>query len=74
MYSELRLVARRFMKNERQGNTLQTTALVNEVYLRLIDVQKCDVARARVQHDDHGGRGDQADRFGHHHSLNFVGP
>src|SRR5258708_33686549 len=26
------------MRNERQGNTLQTTALVNEVYLRLVDV------------------------------------
>jgi RNA polymerase sigma factor (TIGR02999 family) len=39
VYSELRPVARRYMKNERQGNTLQTTALVNEVYLRLIDVR-----------------------------------
>ncbi len=38
VYGELRLVARRYMKNERQANTLQTTALVNEVYLRLVDV------------------------------------
>src|SRR5580704_5880607 len=38
VYGELRLVARRYMRNERQGNTLQTTALVNEVYLRLVDV------------------------------------
>ena len=30
------------MKNERQGNTLQTTALVHEVYLRLVDVTKVD--------------------------------
>ena len=38
VYGELRIVARRYMRNERQGNTLQTTALVNEVYLRLVDV------------------------------------
>ncbi len=38
VYGELQLIARRYMKNERQANTLQTTALVNEVYLRLVDV------------------------------------
>jgi hypothetical protein len=32
-YPELRLMARRYMKNERQGNTLQATAIVHEVYL-----------------------------------------
>ena len=42
VYEELRLMARRHMKNERQGNTLQTTALVNEVYLRLVDVTKVE--------------------------------
>ncbi|MGA3235078.1 MAG: sigma-70 family RNA polymerase sigma factor [Bryobacteraceae bacterium] len=42
VYGELRRMARRYMKNERQGNTLQTTALVNEVYLRLIDVTKVE--------------------------------
>jgi len=42
VYGELRLMARRRMKNERQGNTLQTTALVHEVYLRLIDVTKVE--------------------------------
>lgn len=31
VYPELRLMARRYMKNERQANTLQTTALVHEV-------------------------------------------
>ena len=31
-------MARRFMKNERQANSLQATALVHEVYLRLVDV------------------------------------
>jgi ECF sigma factor len=30
------------MKNERQANTLQATALVHEVYLRLIDVTKVE--------------------------------
>jgi len=35
-------MARRYMKNERLGNTLQTTALVNEVYLRLVDVKNVD--------------------------------
>jgi RNA polymerase sigma factor (TIGR02999 family) len=35
-------MARRYMKNERQANTLQTTALVHEVYLRLVDVTKVD--------------------------------
>ena len=42
VYPELRLMARRYMKNERQGNTLQTPALVNELYLRLVDVSKVD--------------------------------
>jgi RNA polymerase sigma factor (TIGR02999 family) len=37
VYGELRAMARRYMKNERPGNTLQTTALVHEVYLRLVD-------------------------------------
>src|ERR1700720_3955556 len=39
VYDELRHIARRYMRNERAGNTLQTTALVNEVYLRLVDVK-----------------------------------
>jgi RNA polymerase sigma factor (TIGR02999 family) len=38
VYSELRRMARRYMRNERAGNTLQTTALINEAYLRLVDV------------------------------------
>ncbi len=41
-YPELRLMARRYMKNERLGNTLQATALVHEVYLRLVDVTKVE--------------------------------
>jgi RNA polymerase sigma factor (TIGR02999 family) len=42
VYPELRLMARRYMKNECQANTLQATALVHEVYLRLVDVAKVE--------------------------------
>ena len=42
VYDELRRMARRHMKNERQGNTLQTTALVHEVWLRLVDVTRVE--------------------------------
>jgi hypothetical protein len=48
VYPELRLMARRYMKNEGQGNTLQTTAIVHEVYLRLVDVTKVEW-QARAQ-------------------------
>ena len=37
VYDELRRLARHYMSRERAGHTLQTTALVNEAYLRLID-------------------------------------
>ena len=37
VYGELRRMARRYMNHQRPGHTLQTTALVNEAYLRLID-------------------------------------
>jgi len=39
VYRELRRMAGAFMKGEREGQTLQATALVHEVYIRLIDVQ-----------------------------------
>jgi len=39
VYAELRRVARRFIARERSGHTLQATALVNEVYVRLVDVK-----------------------------------
>jgi RNA polymerase sigma factor (TIGR02999 family) len=42
LYGELHRMAKRHMKNERAGNTLQPTALVNEVYLRLVDLEKVD--------------------------------
>jgi RNA polymerase sigma factor (TIGR02999 family) len=38
VYAELRRIAGHCMQNERPGRTLQTTALVHEAYLRLIDV------------------------------------
>jgi len=37
VYDELRRLAHHYMARERGGHTLQTTALVNEAYLRLID-------------------------------------
>ena len=40
VHEELRRIARRCMGRERRGNSLQPTALVNEAYLRLIDVQR----------------------------------
>jgi RNA polymerase sigma factor (TIGR02999 family) len=39
---ELHRLAHRYMVRERVGVTLQTTALVNEAYLRLIDVHEVD--------------------------------
>src|SRR5262245_3799586 len=39
VYEELRRQATRYMKRERLEHTLQATALVNEAYLRLIEVQ-----------------------------------
>ena len=40
VHAELRRLAHREMGRERAGHTLQTTALVNEAYLRLIDVSQ----------------------------------
>jgi RNA polymerase sigma factor (TIGR02999 family) len=48
VYPELRLMARRYLKNEAQGNTLQATALVHEVYLRLVGVANVEW-QARAQ-------------------------
>ena len=39
VYQELRRLARRYMAGQRPGHTLQASALVNEAYMRLIDVQ-----------------------------------
>ena len=40
VYDELKRIARRYMVGERAGQTIQATALVNEAYLRLIDINK----------------------------------
>ena len=40
VYQELRRLAHRQMRRERAGDTLQTTALINEAYLRLIDYER----------------------------------
>lgn len=37
VYEELHRLARRYMSRERKGHTLQTTALINEAYVRLVD-------------------------------------
>jgi RNA polymerase sigma factor (TIGR02999 family) len=40
VHDELRRLARRYMARERPDHTLQATALVNEAYLRLIDLKR----------------------------------
>jgi RNA polymerase sigma factor (TIGR02999 family) len=37
VHEELRRLAHRYMRREREGHTLQTTALVNEAYLRMVN-------------------------------------
>lgn len=37
VYDELHRLARRYMSRERKDHTLQTTALINEAYVRLVD-------------------------------------
>lgn len=39
VYRQLHRTARHYMDGERSGHTLQATALINEVYLRLIDIR-----------------------------------
>ena len=40
VYGELRRLARRYLRGERTGISMQTTALVNEAYLRLVDLKR----------------------------------
>jgi RNA polymerase sigma factor (TIGR02999 family) len=42
VYSELHQAARRCMRKEREGHSLQATALINELYLRLSDLKQVD--------------------------------
>jgi len=39
VHGELKRIARRYMARERRGHTLQPTALVNEAFLRLVEVE-----------------------------------
>lgn len=47
VYGELRRLAARYMRRERPGHTLQTTALVHEAYARLVDVEIDAASRAQ---------------------------
>src|SRR5580693_7302711 len=40
VYDELHRLAHRYLERERPGHTLQTTALVNEAYIRLVDYKR----------------------------------
>jgi RNA polymerase sigma-70 factor (ECF subfamily) len=42
VYGELRRLAHHYMQGERPGHSLQTTALVNETYMRLVDCSRMD--------------------------------
>jgi RNA polymerase sigma-70 factor (ECF subfamily) len=42
VYDELRRIAHRHVQRERDGHTLQTTALVNEAYVRLVGGQRIE--------------------------------
>jgi RNA polymerase sigma factor (TIGR02999 family) len=42
VYQELHRIAQHYMARERDGHTLQTTALINEVYLRLVKVKEVE--------------------------------
>jgi RNA polymerase sigma-70 factor (ECF subfamily) len=48
VYDELHRLASRYLRHERPGHTLQTTALVHEAYLKLVD-QKTANLQNRVQ-------------------------
>jgi RNA polymerase sigma factor (TIGR02999 family) len=42
LYEELRHIAYGYMRHERKGHTLQTSALINEAYLRLVGSQSVE--------------------------------
>lgn len=42
VYQQLHVAASRYMANERSGHTLQTTALIHETYLRLVDIRQVE--------------------------------
>jgi RNA polymerase sigma-70 factor, ECF subfamily len=76
VYDELRRIAHRYMQGEREGHTLDTTALVNEAYVRLAGQQKIEwqnrahffAVTAQVMRHilvDHARRRHYAKRGGH---------
>ena len=48
VHRELHQIARRHMRHERAGHTLQATALVNEAYVRLVNAKDVCGATARI--------------------------
>src|SRR5208282_5460792 len=74
VYEELHRMAKRYMARERDGHTLQTTALINEVYLRLVKAKevewrdRCEKEQGRgiafLRRHDGGGNGGGFADFG----------
>jgi hypothetical protein len=76
VYEELHRLARSYMVRERPDHTLQTTALVNEAYLRLIDASSLGVQQLAQQCLDLGSLGGFAIQLRHqveHHLLQDPG-
>lgn len=80
VYDELKTIAARYMRRERAGHTLQTTALVNEAYLKLINLKDANwqdrahffaVAAQMMRHIlvDHARRNVAGKRGGDFHFL-----
>lgn len=42
VYDELKVIASRYMRRENEAHTLQTTALVNEAYLKLVNIKSAE--------------------------------
>jgi RNA polymerase sigma-70 factor, ECF subfamily len=53
VYRELHRAARAAMRGERSGHTLEPTALINEAYMRLVDIRQLD-CRDRAHFLDQG--------------------
>jgi RNA polymerase sigma factor (TIGR02999 family) len=82
VYDQLHAAARRHMAGERAGHTLQTTALIHETYLRLVDIRRvewqdrahflavCAQLMRRILIDFARSRGYQK-RGGGAHQVNF---
>ena len=84
VYEELRRLAVRYLRRERDNHSLQPTALVNEAYLRLVDQQKVEWQSraqfyglaARVMRNilvDHARSRQAAKRGGEQFQVSFDG-